>query len=78
MNTHRKGISYKKRVHDIAQIYDDHIKSGLSNREIWRRYIYPIYGISERTFYNIMKVSEEPRLEIPGAVQLLLDFGSQE
>lgn len=74
MNNNRKGVSYKKRVADVERIYDEHSKSGLSNREIWRRYIYPVYGISERTFYNILKVSEEPRLEIPDSVQLLLDF----
>ncbi|MCX4330549.1 MAG: hypothetical protein OSJ21_08160, partial [Paramuribaculum intestinale] len=27
------------------------------NREIWRRYIYPVYAISERTFYNIMNAT---------------------
>jgi len=70
----RKGVSFQKRVADVTRIYDEHSKSGLSNREIWRRYIYPVYGISERTFYNILKVSEEPRLEIPDSVQLLLDF----
>lgn len=70
----RKGVSFQKRVADVTRIYEEHSKSGLSNREIWRRYIYPVYGISERTFYNILKVSEEPRLEIPDSVQLLLDF----
>ena len=49
-----RGMSYRKRVEDINRIYDRHARSGLSNREIWRRYIYPVYAISERTFYNIM------------------------
>ena len=49
------GISYKKRVIEVNDIYDEYAKSGLSNREIWRRYIWPIYGISEKTFYNYMK-----------------------
>ena len=71
----RCGVSFRKRVTDINAIYDEHVKSGLSNREIWRRYIYPVYGISERTFYNIMKVSADPRVEIPKETQLLLDFG---
>lgn len=52
---HRHGVSYKKRVLDINGIYDKYAKSGLSNREIWRRYIYPTYGLSERQFYNILK-----------------------
>lgn len=53
----KRGMSYKKRVADINRIYDEHVRSGLSNREIWRRYIYPVYAISERTFYNIMNAT---------------------
>lgn len=52
-----RGMSYRKRVEDINRIYDQHARSGLSNREIWRRYIYPVYAISERTFYNIMNAT---------------------
>lgn len=48
------GESYKRRVLEINAIYDKHARSGLSNREIIRRYIYPIYPISEKTFYNMM------------------------
>ncbi len=55
--TKQRGISYMKRVADINRIYDQHARSGLSNREIWRRYIYPVYGVSERTFYNIMNAT---------------------
>lgn len=54
-----RGISYKKRVADINRIYDRYARSGLSNRAIYRRYIYPVYGISERTFYNIMTATAE-------------------
>ena len=50
-------MSYRKRVEGINRIYDRHTRSGLSNREIWRRYIYPVYAISERTFYNIMNAT---------------------
>lgn len=53
----QRGISYKKRVKDINRIYDQYAKSGLSNRAIWLRYIYPVYGISERTFYNMMNAT---------------------
>lgn len=51
------GQSYKKRVLEINKIYDDHARSGLSNREILRRYIYPIYPISEKTLYNMINAS---------------------
>ncbi|WP_290389852.1 hypothetical protein [uncultured Duncaniella sp.] len=53
----RRGLSYRKRVADINRIYDEHARRGLTNREIWRRYIYPVYAISERTFYNIMNAT---------------------
>ena len=53
----RRGISYRKRVADINRIYDEHVQSGLSNREIWLRYIYPVFAVSERTFYNILKAT---------------------
>lgn len=57
MGKKRRGRSYKKRVLEINRIYDEHVKSGLSNREIWLRYIYPVYAISERTFYNILNAT---------------------
>lgn len=51
------GISYKMRVKTVNAIYDKHIRDGMSNRHIWRTYIYPIYGISERTFYKYLKIT---------------------
>ena len=56
----KRGMSYRKRVEDINRIYDQYARNGLSNREIWRRYIYPVYRISERTFYNIMNATAGP------------------
>lgn len=50
-----KGNSYKVRCEKINAIYDKWVKKGLTNREIWRRFIYPEYGISERTFYKALK-----------------------
>lgn len=52
-----KGNSYAHRVADILRIYDEHARSGLSNREILRRYIRPLYPICEKTFYNIINAS---------------------
>lgn len=73
--TKPRGMSYRKRVIEINRIYDQHARSGLSNREIWRRYIYPAYWISERTFYNMMNAtagSDDPVVasDMPG----LFDF----
>lgn len=52
-----KGLSYIKRVKEVNDIYDRHAKSGLSNREIWRRYIWSTFCISEKTFYNYLNAS---------------------
>lgn len=56
----KPGKSYQKRVSDINRIYDQYAKKGIPNREIWRRYIYPVYGICERTFYNLLKAPTKP------------------
>lgn len=56
------GRSYLHRVEDILRIYDEHSRSGLSNREILRRYIWPKWHICEKTFYNIINASAEPRI----------------
>jgi len=63
-----RGSSYQKRVADINRIYDDHVRDGLSNREILRRFIQPVYPISESTLYNILKAESkisEPEPEMP-------------
>ncbi|EKJ90267.1 hypothetical protein QR305_00930 [Bacteroides finegoldii] len=54
MRNKLEGKSYEERVKDVNRIYDKYSRSGLSNREILRRYIYPIYHISEETFYNYL------------------------
>lgn len=73
----RHGVSYQKRVADINRIYDQYVKTGVPNREIWRRYIYPVYGISERTFYNILNASADPGNDLPEDTQLFFKFGEE-
>ncbi|MBR8726473.1 hypothetical protein [Bacteroides pyogenes] len=58
-----KGYSYAKRVQEVNEIYDLHRRSGLSNREILRRFIWPKYPISEKTFYNYINASVDPRIQ---------------
>lgn len=70
----RRGVSYKKRVEEINRIYDREVKRGVPNREIWRRYIYPVYGITERTFYNILNASAEDKNKIADDTRQLLLF----
>ncbi len=74
----RRGVSYRKRVADINGIYDRYAKQGVPNREIWRRYVYPIYGISERTFYNVLNASSLPQNDIPEDLQMFFDFSTDE
>lgn len=50
-----KGNSYKQRVIEVTAIFDAHAREHLTNREIWRQYLYPVYGFSERTMYNLLK-----------------------
>ena len=57
-----KGCSYARRVVEVNAIYDEYAKTGLSHREIWRRYIYPIYGITEKTFYNYINAAANPKV----------------
>lgn len=59
---HLVGRSYEQRVSTVLSIYEQHERSGLSNREILRRYIWPVCPICERTFYNIINASADPRL----------------
>lgn len=70
----RRGASYQKRVSDINRIYDQYARSGMSNREIWRRYVYPVYAISERTFYNVLNASCDSRNDVPEDLQMFLKF----
>lgn len=48
----------------MNRIYDREARRGVPNREIWRRYIYPVYGITERTFYNLLNASAEEKNRI--------------
>lgn len=78
-NEKRKGVSYLKRVADVNRVYQEWARSGLSNREIWRRYIYPVYGISERTLYEYLKLNVRVK-KSPDSMEkplLLFDFGDE-
>ena len=48
--------SYAMHVNEVNAIYDHYAKRGVNNMEIFRRYIYPRFGITVRTFYNYLKV----------------------
>lgn len=74
----RRGVSYKKRVEEINRIYDAEAGRGVPNREIWRRRIYPVYGITERTFYNILNASANAKNKIADDTRQLLLFKNKD
>lgn len=75
----RRGVSYKKRVEEVNRIYDREAKRGVPNREIWRRFVYPVYGITERTFYNLINASaEEKNLIADEDIRQLLLFKDED
>lgn len=74
----RRGVSYQKRVEEINRIYDQYVKRGVPNREIWRRYIYPVYGITERTLYNILNASADEKNIIADDTRELLLFNDED
>lgn len=74
----RHGQSYQKRVADVNRIYDQYSRSGLSNREIWKRYIYPVYAICEKTFYNMLKNPQAAEKTIKEEGMLFFDFFNKE
>lgn len=47
--------SVTRRALEVQEIYLTWTKTGLSNVEIYRRYIQPIYFISERTYYRYLE-----------------------
>lgn len=62
----RKGKSYLKRAVEVQAIYEYWSKIGLSNRDIWRRHVYPRFCICERTFNNIISRQVE-EAELPSS-----------
>lgn len=56
------GLSHAYKVREVNRIYEEHSRSGLSNREILRRYIYPRFYICEKTFYNLINASANPQV----------------
>lgn len=51
------GKSAEVRKKAVLSVYEAYKNTGLSNRYIWKHYIYPTWGISERTFYLYLKHS---------------------
>lgn len=55
--------NFLKGVLIIQEIYLQHCDSGLSNREIFKRYINSSYPMSERTFYEYLALNARKELK---------------
>ena len=71
-------VNYNLREDNHWQPDFDELEKMDLSREIWRRYIYPHYAISERQLYNILNASADPRNEIPVDDELFLQFDEPE
>jgi hypothetical protein len=47
--------NHLRKVIDVCALFQQYKELGLPNREIWRRYIYPVYKISERSLYSYLR-----------------------
>lgn len=47
----------------LSHKYKNGVDTGLSNRYIFKNYIYPIYPMTERTFYNFLDLSPKAELK---------------
>jgi hypothetical protein len=51
-----------QRIADIHDIYWEH-ESKMTKRAIWKNYIFPLYRISERCFYNYLTIPAKRELK---------------
>jgi hypothetical protein len=49
--------NYYKKVTAIQAVYDIHARIGLTNEEIYRRYIRDVFFVSRSTFYKYITIS---------------------
>ncbi len=54
--------NYLKKVLLIQEIYKTNSNRGIPNSVIWSAYVYPIFMISERTFYNYLGINARSEL----------------
>jgi len=66
---------YAHRVAEVLSIYEKYERSGLSNREILRRYIWPVYPMCEKTFYNLINASADPNVQAQQQELQMMLFG---
>lgn len=49
------------KVEKVQELYHTHKEDGITNRYIWRKYVAPVYYISERTFYDWLSINVKLR-----------------
>lgn len=54
-----KHENYLRRVKAVQELVEQYYEAGRLDRcysEVWRRWVYPQYPMSQRTFYRLLKV----------------------
>lgn len=59
----KRRLNYFLRVRDIMNIYKEKKDLGLSNKEIHKRHIFPLYKIEQATFYIYFNLNYEREIK---------------
>ena len=60
----RRGVSYEKRVEEIYRIYVPPPDLAVRYTAFGILVVYPVYAVTERTFYNILNASADASKKI--------------
>lgn len=74
MSRHRNTLLRMKNVCEIAAKYYEPGRADRCYKEVWRRYVYPIYPCCYRTFLNYIGVPVDAELKKQSAGQMSLPF----
>lgn len=74
MPRHRNTLLRMKNVCEIAAKYYEPGRADRCYKEVWRRYVYPVYPCCYRTFLNYIGVPVDAELKKQSAGQMSLPF----
>lgn len=74
MSHHRNTLLRMKNVCEIAARYYEPGRADRCYKEVWRRYVYPVYPCCYRTFLNYIGVPVDAELKKQSSGQMSLPF----
>lgn len=74
MPRHRNTLLRMKNVCEIAARYYEPGRADRCYKEVWRRYVYPVYPCCYRTFLNYIGVPVDAELKKLSSGQMSLPF----